>query len=155
LKFGGDVHDRDIVTIIVNRACYTHPSHAAKNVADIGSDSYFYSANEPNQSIAFDFRNLMIMSTHYSLRMHHPRPNQYYLKNWALESSRDGNSWMYLDRCENNSDLNSFFALKTFSIARFDPVRVIHLRQIGPNHRNDNYLIFTSFEIFGSMVGIE
>jgi hypothetical protein len=154
-KFGGNVHDRKIVTITANHVVADHPNDAAKNVADLGTNSYFHSANEANQSISFDFRNLTITPTHYSLRMNSPGPNHYHLKNWVLEGSPDGNSWIELDRRENNNDLNSSYALKTFSVSRSDPVRVIRLRQIGPNHQNDNYMIFTSFEVFGSVVGLE
>jgi hypothetical protein len=34
-------------------------------------------------------------------------------------------------------------------------VRVIRLRQIGPNRQNENLMLFTSFEVFGSVVGLE
>jgi hypothetical protein len=47
------------------------------------------------------------------------------------------------------------FALMMFSIARSDPLHVIRLLQIGPNHCNYNYLIFISFEIFSSVVDLE
>jgi hypothetical protein len=154
-KFGGNVHDRNVVTITANRAYDDNPHNAAKNVADLGTNSYFCSANEANQSISFDFQNLTITPTHYSLRMHSPDPNYCHLKNWVLEGSPDGDLWIELDRRENNNDLNSSYALKTFSVSRSDPVRVIRLRQIGPNHQNSNHMIFTSFEVFGSIVGLE
>jgi hypothetical protein len=154
-KFRGNVYDRSVVTITANRAASDHSYYAAKNVADLGTDSYFQSPNEANQSISFDFRNLTITPTHYSLRMYSPEPNSYHLKNWVLEGSPDGNSWIELDRCENNNDLNSSYALKTFSVSRSDLVCVICLREIGPNHQNNNHMIFTSFEVFGSVVGLE
>jgi hypothetical protein len=154
-KFGGNVHDRGVVTITANRVYSDNPNYATKNAADLGTDSYFNSANEPNQSISFDFRNLTIIPTHYSLRTHSSGPNDSHLKSWVLEGSTDGNLWIEIDRRENNSDLNSSCALKTFSIARSDPVRVIRLRQIGPNHCNNNQLVCSSFEVFGSMVDLE
>jgi hypothetical protein len=80
-KFGWNVHDRGVVTITVNRVYSESPGHAAKNVADLGADSVFYSANEPNQSVSFDFRSLTIAPTHYSLRMYRPGANSYHLKN--------------------------------------------------------------------------
>jgi hypothetical protein len=154
-KKGGNVHDRDVVTNTANRVWSDDPSYAAKNAAALGIDSYFHSANEPNQSISFDFRNLTITPTHYSLCTYSSGPNFCHLKSWVLEGSTGENSWIEIDRRENNSDLNSSCALKTFSIARSNPVRVIRLRQIGPNHQNDNCLVFTSFEVFGSVVGLE
>jgi hypothetical protein len=143
------------MTIIANRAYDGHPYYAAKNVADLGTNSYFQSANEANQSISFDFRNLIIPPTHYSLRMNSPGPDSYHLKNWVLKDSPNDDWWIELDHRENNNDLNSSCALKTFSVSRSDSVRVISLCQIGPNHRSDNYMIFTSFEVFGSVAGFE
>jgi hypothetical protein len=80
-KFGGNVHDRNVVTITANRAYDDHPYYAAKNVADLGTNSHFHSPNEANQSISFDFRNLTIAPTHYSLRVNNSDRNSYHLKN--------------------------------------------------------------------------
>jgi hypothetical protein len=154
-KFDGNVHDRSVVTITANRVINDNSGCATKNVADLGTDSIVHSANEPPHSISFDFRSLTIAPTHYSVRMYTPSPNSFQLKNWVLEGSTDSCAWIEIDHRENNSDLNSSCPLKMFSIARSDPVSLIPLRQIDPNHRNDNFLIFTSFEVFGSMVGIK
>jgi hypothetical protein len=154
-RFCGNVHDRCIVNITANRPYNDSPSNAAKNVADLGTDSVFHSVNEPNQSICFDFKAMQIRPTHYSIRMYSAAPNQYHLKNWVIEGSVDGNSWIEIDRRENNTDLNSSYAIKTFNICKVDTFRMIRLRQIGLNHRNDNYLIFTSFELFGTLIGVK
>jgi hypothetical protein len=154
-KFSGNSHDRSVVTITANRVINDNPGCAAKNVTDLGTDSIFYCANQSNQLISFDFRSLTITPTHSSLRMHTPGPNNYHVKNWVLEGSTDSQEWIEIDRRENDSDLNNSCSLKTFSIARSDPVRLIHLRQIGPNHQSDKYLIFNLFEVFGSVIGLE
>jgi hypothetical protein len=82
-------------------------------------------------------------------------PTGAHLKSWVLESSTDGNVWSKIDHHENHSDLTRSFEQKTFSIARSDPVHVIRLRQIDPNHGNHNIVIFTSFGVFGSVIGLE
>jgi hypothetical protein len=87
-KFGGNVQDRSAVTITANRVYSSDASCAAKNAADLGTDSYFCSANEPNQLISFNFGNLTILPTHYSLRMHSPSPNYSHLKNWCWKVRR-------------------------------------------------------------------
>jgi hypothetical protein len=76
----------------------------------------------------------MTAPTHCSLRRYSDGPNICHLKNWVFEGSTDATAWSEIDRCEDNSDLNSSFALKPFSIAQSDPIRAIPLRQIGPNH---------------------
>jgi hypothetical protein len=64
-------------------------------------------------------------------------------------------SWTEIDRRENNSDLNENLAVKTFAVARPGSFRRIRLRQIGPNHCRDNYLILSAFEVFGAVAGLQ
>jgi hypothetical protein len=149
------------VNITANRVVGDSPSYAPRNVADLCSDSYFHSVNEPNQSICFDFKMMRVIPTHYSIRAYSSGPGCNHLKNWVIEGSVDGQSWDELDRRENDSDLNSSHAVKTFSVSdskpksKSGPFQMIRLRQIGPNHNNYHYLIFTAFEIFGSLIGLE
>jgi hypothetical protein len=154
-KFGGNVHDRGVVHITANRSYSDDPSYAAKNVADLGTDSYFQSAYEANQSICFDFKKMTITPTHYSIRTNSYGPNGYHLKSWVLEGSKEGNLWIEIDRQNDCGDLNSQFAVATFSVCCSESVRLLRLRQTGPNHCRQNYLYFTAFEIFGSVAGIE
>jgi hypothetical protein len=154
-QFGGNVHDRGVVLITTNRTADDHPVYAAKNVADLGNDSFFHSANKSNQWICFDFKTMKIRPTHYSVRTHGGGPDFHHLKNWVIEGSADGTSWNEIDRHENNTDLNSSLAVKTFSVCKVDTFRMIRLCQIGRNHGEQNYLIFTAFELFGSLICLQ
>jgi hypothetical protein len=154
-KFGGNIHDRGVVHIIANRPFCDHPSYAAKNVADLGTNSYFQSVNEANQSICFDFKKMTITPTHYSIRTHSSGLNSYHMKSWVLEGSTEGNLWIGIDRQNDCGDLKSQFAVATFSVGRSESICLLRLTQTGPTHYGHNYLIFTAFEIFGSVVGIE
>jgi hypothetical protein len=51
-KFGGNSDYRVIFTVITNRVVNENLGNGAKNAPDIGTDSYFCSASEPNQSIS-------------------------------------------------------------------------------------------------------
>jgi hypothetical protein len=84
-----------------------------------------------------------------------PGPNYAHLKNWVTEGSADGKSWSEIDRRENNTDLNSSSAIKTFDICKVDTFRMIQLRRIGVNHCGNDFLSFTAFELFGSLIGLE
>jgi hypothetical protein len=52
----------------------------------------------------------------------------------------------------NNSELDSKNAVATFAISQPQPVRMIRLQQTGPDYAGSNYLIFCSFEIFGTLL---
>jgi hypothetical protein len=150
---GGNVDDRNVVNITANRVYDSSGRYAAKNVTYFESDSGFVSANEPNQSICFDFKILRIEPTHYTIRTPNGDQNDCHLKNWVIEGSIDGTSWTEIDRHENNNDLNRSLALKTFAVSNVATFQMIQLRQIGLNHANNNHLCFTAFEIFGLLSG--
>jgi hypothetical protein len=90
-----------------------------RNAADFGNkDSFFWSQDKPGQWICWDFKALKVEPTHYTIRTYDSPTNWYHLKSWAVEGSDDGASWTEIDRRENNSDLNTKLAVKTFAAAR-------------------------------------
>jgi hypothetical protein len=56
------------------------------------------------------------------------------LKGWVLEGSKERNSWSEIGRQEGCGNLNTQFAVKTFSVVRSDEVGPLRLRQAGLNH---------------------
>jgi hypothetical protein len=146
-KCGGDVHDLGVVEITANSVFGTN---YPRNIVDLDhSSSCFYSEDEPGQWICLDFKTLRIEPTHYTIRV----SDDDYLKSWAVESSDDGASWTEIDRRENNSDLNSKRAVKTFAVSRSSSFGRIRLRQTGPNHRGNDTLVLSAFELFGAVAG--
>jgi hypothetical protein len=156
-KFGGNIHDCGVACITVNQHYSNGPgyAHAPKNAVDLGSGSYFHSANEANQLVTFDFKVLRVRPTHYSIRKYNSSPNAAHLKSWVLKGSDDGTSWTEIDRRENNLDLNNKFAVKTFAVEKVETFQMLRLRQVAPSHANNNYLLGTAFEIFGALIGLE
>jgi hypothetical protein len=98
-KHGGNVHGKGIVTITSKSVGGGHP---VKNVADLTSDSYFYSKNEPGQWVCWDFREMRVRLTHYTIWTS-------YLNSWVVEGSLDGESWTVIDR-KTNQDGESKYA---------------------------------------------
>jgi hypothetical protein len=68
-----------------------------------------------------------------------------------VEDSDDGASWTEINRGENNSDLSSNWAVKTFAVTRPGSFRRIRLRQTGPNHKGSNCLVLSLFGVFGAV----
>jgi hypothetical protein len=62
---------------------------------------------------------------------------------------------MEIDRRENNSDLGTSWALKTFAASRLGSFCMIRLLQTGPNHGGSNYLFLSAFELFGAVAGLQ
>jgi hypothetical protein len=134
------------------------PPHQPKNVVDFLTDTHFCSKNHPNQSIGYDFKyNQRIRPTHYAIRsVVGWRQNQEHPKSWVIEVTNDRwneNSWIEIDRCENNHELNEPGIVQTFPISHppNSEFRFIRLRQIDINHASTHYLGMTAFELFGQL----
>lgn len=147
---GGNVHDRGVVNVTASG--YVDNNYP-KNVVDLGTDSVFRSRYVNNEWICFDMGNLRVKPTSYSIRSHEYGPGYAHLKSWVLEVSNDGTNWQEVDRKTNNSAMNDKHVIRNFRVANVpsDGFRYVRLQQTGPNHQNDNLMIFSSFEIFGTL----
>jgi hypothetical protein len=156
-KCHGNVHDCDLVTITSNRT--RNDQHDPKNVADFESERGFWSDNRPNQWLAYDFGRRRVCLTHYSLCSHNSRSDAH-PRNWVLEGSTDGSVWVELDRRANNGQLNGAQLTATFAIGgggggdwqMGEQWQIVRLRSIGKSYLGCDYLGFSAFEVFGTLV---
>lgn len=58
------------------------------------NNKYFYSLNEYNQWICFDFKEYKIIPTNYTIKSDYSTCN---LKSWFIEGSNDNMNWEILD----------------------------------------------------------
>jgi hypothetical protein len=148
-KCRGNVHDRRIVKIESSPVEETRPDHAAKTVADLGDlDSRFVSADGGERWISYDFKNMKVTPTHYSLRS---GPSGAFLVSWVVEGSEDGGKWVELDRREAMDDLNGNSRAATFPVFSGRPFRFIRLMQVGKNGRGIDCFALSAFELFGTL----
>jgi hypothetical protein len=171
---GGNVHDRKVVdvtcgsfekeTIGANRhsgAWNNNPCYAAKNAADLETDSEFASAyrnvwkeNIPhtrNNWLCYDFKERRIVPTQYAIRTNRYE-GRYHLKSWLVETSADGKNWREVAREEDNKQLNGSHFTATFAVADGGKCRFIRLVNIGRNHYGDDSLEISAWEIFGNLI---
>jgi hypothetical protein len=150
-KCGGNVHDKGLIEATASNIDNSSSLYHPKNATDLQNrSSVFCSNNEPNSWICYDFKEMEVTPTHYSILSCPSGPNQNdHPKSWCLEVSGDGKSWIEVHRCENNSDLNGLSQIGTYSVNRSVKCRFVRLRQTGKNHFNRDYLMLSGFEIFG------
>jgi hypothetical protein len=150
-KHEGNVHDHGILTITASSVFRDDPQYSSKNLGDPGTVRVFSSKNEVNQWVQWDFHEMRVLPTRYSIQTHNSPVDRCHLKSWVLEGSIEGLRWTELDHETNNDDLNGPRAIRTFSIAKSVECRLIRLRQTGKNQKNNDVLIFFHFEVFGSL----
>ena len=81
------------------------------------------------------------------------QPNENdHLKNWVIEGSKDKNTWIEIDKQENNNYLNGPNYEHYFEISKTnEEFQYIRIRSIGKNHLNRDYFDFTRIEFYGEL----
>jgi hypothetical protein len=148
-RYGGHVIDRNIVSITASSIAEVQ-SYPLRHVADFQNQSMFYTNNETNSWICYDFKDIQIKVTHYSIRSRRDS-NDHHLRFWTLEGSIDGLKWVKIDDRQNDTSLNSQGAISIFSISESfeEAFRMIRIRQTGKSSSNNDYLVVNAIEFFG------
>jgi hypothetical protein len=146
-KCDGNVQQMGIVKV-------TSSSHYScrepTNVVALTDESYFYSNNEPNQWLAYEFITIAVLPKGYSIRT-----RQFgggcHLQSWVLEASRNGADWTEVDRRVDAKDLDETGVCRYFAVGHPIPARFVRLRQIGPNSNGNHHMTLSRFELFGEI----
>jgi hypothetical protein len=152
MKHRGNVSDTKVVKVT---ASSVNGGWVAKNVADLTDDTNWYSDNEDNSWVCYDFKNMQIKPTHYSIRSRYDgRTDSYYPRSWFVEVSNDGSTWQMIDERRDNSELKGRDLTQTFAVSASDYYQLIRIRHQGPNWYSTNtdyHFVISSFEIFGDL----
>jgi hypothetical protein len=139
-KHGGNVGEKGIVTI-TSKSVFAGD---LKCVADLTSDSRFISKDEPGQLVCWDFGEMRVRPTHYTLRA-------WQLKSWVVEGSLDGRSWTEIDRRTNNQDFKMCRNTASFAVSNPAEFRFIRLTQTAKRRPGDDCLFLRAVEFFGTL----
>jgi hypothetical protein len=150
-KAGKNPHDAGLIRVTAHTTRTSTATDAPQNVLDHDSPSAYWSADKPFPWICFDFRQMRVRPTHYSIR------SQTYqvtggnnLKNWVVDGSDDGVFWTELDRELGNAALNTG-RVASFPLNAANRFRYLRLRLIGKNWAGNNILRLCAIEFFGSL----
>jgi hypothetical protein len=143
-KHGGNVGEKGIVTITSKSVYSDDRGEAPTTVADLTSGSYFCSKNEPGQWVCWDFREMRVRPTHYTIKA-------WYLKSWVVEGSLDASGWTEIDRQMDNHDFETLWRVVSFAVSNPAEFRFIRLTQTGKNNRDNDVLRLFAVEFFGTL----
>jgi hypothetical protein len=144
-KYGGNVHEKGVVSITSKSVVNDDAGQGPMNTADLTAHSHFFSAFQPGQWICWDFGDLRISPTHYTIK-------GVDLKTWVLEGSLDGANWTEIDRQTDNWDFYGINARTgSFSVSRSLKCRFIRLTQIAKNGSARDDLFLYAVEFFGQL----
>jgi hypothetical protein len=139
-KHGGNVHAKGIVTITSKSVALQQ--QAAENVAALASDSFFASAKGRDQWVCWDFREMRVRPTHYTVKA-------WLLKSWIVEGSLDGESWTGIDRQTENAHFKDRCNIASFAVLNPAESRFIRLTQADTTETDR--LVLYAVEFFGTI----
>jgi hypothetical protein len=141
-KHGGNVHEKGIVTI-TSKSVSDDPRFALKNVADLTSDSEFNSKDEPGQWICWDFGEMRVHPTHYTM-------DACYIGSWNVDGSLNGTNWKQIDDHHGAHDFGRR-GVSSFVVWQPMECRFIRLTQIQQNSACNEMLFLAAVEFFGTL----
>jgi hypothetical protein len=143
-KHDGDVQETTIVSV-TSRSLSEDRKYALTGVTNLASNSWprFYSQDWSCQWVRWDFQDLRIRPTHYTVR-------SILLKSWVIEGSRDDWGWTEIDRRTNTGAFRQL-STASFTVANPGKFRFIRLTQTGENHAGDDRLCLVGVEFFGTL----
>jgi hypothetical protein len=121
-----------------------------RRVADFQNRTLFYTENTSYSWICYDFKDMRVTLTHYSVRSCRDGNDQH-LRSWILEGSIDCEAGVEIGHRTNDSTLNSQGAIATFPISSSSNYQSIRLRQIGVHSSNNHYLRVNAIEFYGTL----
>lgn len=153
-KSGGNPHDKGLVKVSASSTGNTGIDTPSK-ILNFGREHHWYTKNEPNQWIRFDFGQKTISPTAYTLKTFNNHPGGSHLRSWVIEGSNDSKNWIIIDQQNSTNYLNGSQFWKLFKIPKkVSKFRYIQLRQTGKTHHQNDYLFIENLELFGSLYSI-
>jgi hypothetical protein len=141
-KHGGNVHEKGIVTL-TSKSSSGSPFFALWHLADQRSIFEFSSKDAPGQWVCWDFHEMRVRPTHYTIRT-------FWLRSWIVEGSVDGRAWTKIDERNETRDFEDE-TRASFAASHSGECRFIRVTQTGRQHSGDHRLTLRSFEFFGTL----
>jgi hypothetical protein len=142
-KCDGNLHDREIVNVTSS-----NNGNIPRNIAALTGHNYFFSLNAQNQTFTYDFKQMIVAPTHYTIRTHGCSQDGHHIKSWTVEASSDCVQWKIIDRRKNEANLNGPNLIHSFEIATIRRARFIQISMTGSNRAGSHCLGFSTFELF-------
>jgi hypothetical protein len=142
-KCGENVHEKGLVTITSkSRSPWETPLSA---VVDLLSGSCFFSEKEPRQWICWDFHEMRVRPTHYTIYAMSLGP-------LVVEGSVDGENWTEIDRHTDAQEIGEGRAeTRSFEVLALVDCRFIRFTQTGETSYGSDALALTAVEFFGRL----
>jgi hypothetical protein len=141
-KHGGNVHEKEIITLTSKSS-----PERLKRAVDFDPSPSFRSTSEPGQWICWDFQDMRVRVTDYTIKTSN-------LRSWVVESSEDGEHWREMDRQTDDQNFrrSNAWAKASFVVSSPTECRLVRLTQTDKGHKGSDSLELFAVEFFGTLV---
>lgn len=142
--------------ISITASSIPNPARQPRNVIlyeDKSKD--FFSTNESNPWICFDFKDYSIRPTNYIIRSGSYDENSVHPKSWIIEGSNDNENWEILDEQVDCSCLNGKNRVHAFTITKKEEnseYRYVRMHLTGENWCGCYHMAIESIEFYGTLI---
>ena len=147
---GGNIHSNGTIKITANSKPYSI-WYPPQNVVDFDNSDHYYDTTDysvSSKTILFDFNNMKVQLSHYSIQS----ANNYFMKNWYLETSDDLIHWTTIHTKSNCGDLNGSQLTSTYSVQSHEFSRYVRYRHEGPCWSDSSKdLSIQTIEFYGNL----
>jgi hypothetical protein len=151
-KCGRNPAQAGLVAVMLSSNCST--DRLGPNALDFmtATDACAGVTHTESQWIAFDFRGMRVVPTHYWIRSYSSGVNGAHLKSWVFESVDTQGSAIPLHTCTNCQGMNGPHKIGWWTTDRTIECRILRLRSTGETHCSGNWrVIISGFEVFGQL----
>jgi hypothetical protein len=118
---------------------------AARNVADLTSDSFFNTKDEPGPWICWNFRERCVRPIDYTIKSH-------LLDSRVIETAADVKNQTEMHQKTHDPDLSYPIHMSSFAVLRSTECHFIRLTQTDLNQWHNNSLAISVFEFLGIII---
>jgi hypothetical protein len=115
----------------------------ARQLANMRDNSGFWSEDAPDQWVCWDFGEMRVLPTHYTI-------TGLWLQSWVLEGSLDATDWFEIDRQTDNTDFHNR-NIASFAVQDPGECRLIRLTQRSTCQSGWHRLTLDAVEFFGTL----
>lgn len=122
--------------------------NGSANLLTDRQNSEFWTTQVANSWVRFQILTGKLKCNYYSLRTRGTNPD-YYPRNWILQGSNDGSTWIDLDAQVNNTTLSAPGQWLSLPVSTNDSYSYFRLLQNGLNSSNSHYFCLGEIELYG------
>jgi hypothetical protein len=149
--YQGNPHDTGKISVSSKSTCGDYPGYHPKHASDVNKDSGFYSAGSQGEFIEYDFKEMRVAVTRYSIRAYNDAVNGTHLRSWVMKARDENGTWHEIDCQKDCASLNGPRATCDFPVRSVVEARSIRLEQTGLSWSGSHYVALEALELFGGL----